>query len=184
MGLSVNVLAADVKLLDFTRSSYDKITAINPATTDFADTALTQLKAIFNFNEFCLRTMQDINKKMSEAEYAQAQALFENVFFLNFKKNALSINNKKINTPVYSVTSSVQDYQVVTLSGTTAAGSMHIDFYIKSDSRDSLGIIDLAIDGVQLSRNYRGVFNRLYREKGFAGLSERLQNKQLELTTK
>lgn len=180
--LSESSLASDV--LSFSKNAYETITSLDTNQKEFSEEALKKFKEIFFYDGFNERAMSDIKKQASAEDYEKLKMAFQEVFFLNFKTSAIKLTQKKISHPQYAIKEEKPNFTVVSISGEASEGPLTIDFYIAKKNESDFGMIDLSVDGVQLSRNYRGSFNRIYRDKGVEGLLEKFKQKYQTLLDK
>jgi ABC-type transporter MlaC component len=99
---------------------------------------------------------------------------------LRARLNEALAGGRENRTVSYVVGASSRDREpgVVRVSMTvTADGSdLHVIYYLVR-AADGWRMIDYAIEGVLLSRNYRGQFNFLMRKYGYAGMIDRMREK-------
>jgi ABC-type transporter MlaC component len=155
--------------------------SIDTSSKNYSEQALENFKAIFSFDDFFSEVTFDLKKKMTENELKELHDLFEKVFFKNFAKHATEIAKKRMHHERYSITNINDIRSIAVISGDTAKGSLKVSFYVQQGLDEEWKVFDLAIDDVLLSRNYRGSFNRIYREQGFTEIINRLEKRNLEL---
>jgi len=180
--LSMPANAGDLSALAFTKRAYPTMLAINKNSKDYAEKSMANFKQIFNFKEFNLRCSYDVKNKMSEAEYAKLEKIFSDVFFTNFKNESDKIYERRITKPKYHIKEESEKFTIVSATGQSKKGQATFSLYLKKNEKGEWQLIDLSIERVLLSRNYRGSFNRIYREHGFDGLYARLEKKKEKLT--
>jgi ABC-type transporter MlaC component len=168
--------------LSFTKTAYEAMAAIDPSSPTGAESALSRFRGNFDFDGFYARVTPDIAAKMTPEENAKLKTVFDELFFTNFSKNTDSIAQHKLASPVYAVSETSAEYSVVKASGKFKGAGATLAFFVRPVATGAWKMIDLEIDSVLLSRNYRGSFNRVFREKGFAGLVGRLEAKLKELS--
>jgi ABC-type transporter MlaC component len=181
--ISTNAIAGET-ILSFSKSAYESMVALDAKEAEFSKQAVEKFKKYFDFDGFNLRAMRDVKKKVTPKQYAILSEAFQEFFFLNFELKSQRLLRKKIAKPTYAVKEVKTDFTIVKISGETDEGPMNIDFYVHSITDDAYGMIDLAVDGVLLSRNYRSSFNRIYRDHGFKELLKRLEDQKKKLLTK
>jgi len=158
----------------FTKKAYPAMLAVNSQSGANADTALGNFKKIFNFAEFYKRCASDLKRKVTKDQLDQIETSFRTVFFKNFKEKFESIYARRILRPTYSIKQETENYTIVTATGKSKRSNITISFYLKKTAQGQWQLIDLAVKSALLSRNYRGSFNRIYREHGFDGLYARI----------
>lgn len=178
---SPRAVAADV-VLDYARTAYDSLTGMDQKSPDFARQTAQKMRSLFDVDGLAGFAMQDIKAKMSADEYQDLRTVFADVFFANIERKADKIAARRLKNPVFTVRESELELVVVQAAGLAATGQATMAFYFKPVSGAEWKLVDLEIESVRLSRNYRGLFNRVFREKGFGGLKEKLAARLKELT--
>lgn len=161
--------------LVFTKAAYESMAAIDPSSPEGVAGAVSRFRENFDFDGFYARVTPDIAAKMTPEENEKLKAVFDELFFTNFLKKTGSIAARKLAGPVYAVRESNPQYSVVKASGKFQGTDATLAFFVHPAASGAWKLIDLEVDSVLLSRNYRGSFNRVFREKGFSGLVERLE---------
>lgn len=173
-------VAADV-VLDYARTAYASLTGMDKNSSDFARQTAQKMRTLFDVDGLAGFAMQDIKSKISEGEYQDLSAVFADVFFANIERKADKIAARRLKNPTFSVRESQPELVVVQAAGLAATGQATMAFYFKPISVGEWKLVDLEIESVRLSRNYRGLFNRVFREKGYVGLKEKLAARLKEL---
>ncbi|MBU0506200.1 MAG: ABC transporter substrate-binding protein [bacterium] len=166
--------------LSYTKQTYEKMMGLETTDPAFEEKALSQFQDIFNFVAFNNRVTRDIKNKMTPEEFTKLETLFKDVFYNAYKNSILKVNDRKVIHPHYSLKENKEHYTIVNVTGQSGERQATLTFYIKpnDNKKEGFQLIDLSVEGALLSRNYRGSFNRIFREKGFAGLYARIQNKR------
>ena len=165
----------------FTKKAYTSFNSLNPDHKNFQSQAVENFKKYFDFHQFSERAFYDVKKTMTHEELQEVQALFKEVFFLNFSYKAKDLFNRMVKKPDYHVKAVKEKFTVVAILGTQDGQTSSIDYYVAPAAGGRWGVIDLSVEGVLLSRNYRGAFNRIYREQGLSGLKQKLSSKKDKL---
>jgi len=176
---STSVLASEE--LIYTKKTYEKMMALEPSDSAFEAKAFSQFENIFYFIAFNHRVTRDIKNKMTPEEFTSLENLFKGVFYNAYKNSLLKVNDRKVRHPQYNLKEKKEHYSIVNVTGKSGNGQATLTFYIKptiNNKKNKFQLIDLSVEGALLSRNYRGSFNRIFREKGFTGLYSRIQNKR------
>jgi ABC-type transporter MlaC component len=173
-------VAADV-VLDYARTAYASLTGMDKNSSDFARQTAQKMRTLFDVDGLAGFAMQDIKSKISEGEYQDLSAIFADVFFANIERKADQIAARRLKNPTFSVRESQPELVVVEVAGLAATGQATMAFYFKPIGVGEWKLVDLEIESVRLSRNYRGAFNRIFREKGYGGLKEKLAARLKEL---
>lgn len=168
----------------FAKKAYESMVAIDTSSKNYSERALSHFKTVFSFDGFYDEVSSDLKKKMTENELKELHDLFERVFFKNFAIHATEIAKKRMQHAQYLIKDQTTDKVVVIISGQTIKGPLKVSFHLKLGSDQEWKVFDIAIDDVLLSRNYRGSFNRIYREQGFEALIAKMTKKYHELENK
>lgn len=168
--------------IEFTKTAYHDLKKLSPTQSDFQKKALDNFKQHFYFQGFSDRAFYDLKKKMPENEIKEIRSLFQKVFYKNFSLKAHNLIKRIASNPLFQIKEQKKKFTIVQVTGKTKEGQSQLAYYVQPQP-DGLKIIDIAVDGVLLSRNYRGAFNRVYREKGFEGLKTKLSHKLKTLNT-
>lgn len=169
--------------ITFTATAYKTMTTIDSKSSSFKNDALDRFKSLFDFDGFYARVTPDIAAKMSEEDTAKLKEAFEDLFFTNFAAKTASIASRKIAFPKYAIKTSATEITVVSASGNLpGGGNATFAFALKPVAGATWRLVDIEVDSVLLSRNYRGAFNRTFRENGASGLIEKLNAKRREIT--
>ena len=112
------------------------------------------------------------------------------MFFLNLKKNAKNIAKKRILQPALKSREISTQLAEVTFSGIPESEmlkhlgndlkKLEVQFILTFDEK-IWRLVDIAVEGALLSRQYRGSFNKIFRDKGYDGLLYYLERKMNEL---
>lgn len=164
--------------LSFTKTAYAEMVAVRAAKPDVAT---AKLKEKFDFDGFYARVTPDFTGKMTPEENARLKKAFMDLFFANFSKNAGNVFARQLENPAYSVRETKPEYSVVAASGKFKGADAALGFFVRPDAAGKWKMVDIEVDSVLLSRNYRGSFNRVFREKGLPGLVEKLEAKLREI---
>lgn len=139
--------------------------------------AIQRVQALFDFDAFFANVSQDIASKLSPPQRDGFKTLFATVFFDTINRKGLKLDNRQPEKLRYSLSRKKKDEVVVRVNGVFEGKDVLFDFYIHKKN-GKYAISDLAVHDALLSRNYRGPFNRIYREEGYEGLMQRLLKKQ------
>lgn len=139
--------------------------------------AIKRVRVLFDFDAFFANVSQDIASKLSPPQRDEFKTLFATVFFDTINRKGLKLDNRQPEKLRYSLSRKKKDEVVVRVNGVFEGKDVLFDFYIHKKN-GQYAILDLAVHDALLSRNYRGPFNRIYREEGYEGLMQRLLKKQ------
>lgn len=144
-----------------------------------ADRSVAVLPILFDFDVFYTLVAQDFKGSIENDKAERFKALFSEVFFKQLAKKGLRAH--PLEDPIYTRSENARGQSKVVLQGKAFSDSqeavtMTIDFYLREGHR-GWRIEDFAVNGALLSRNYRGHFNRIFREEGFSGLVARMEQK-------
>ena len=103
---------------------------------------------------------------------------------MTLAEKGLRFGNERLASVTYTLKQLENNTAQVTMSGTHETHSYHIAFELIPNPSHAWKITDIDVSGALLSRNYRSVFNRIFREEGISGLMSRMQAKQTELVAK
>ncbi len=178
----VSAVARGDDALTFTKTSYASLMGLNKRTENLAKTLEQRAREVFDFDAFAHLCFIDIESKMTPEELSQIKATFSDVFFQTVFDAKSDILKHVIAKPAYHLKGTKGDLVTVGVSGKSPDGMIKMGFYLKHQTDGHFNLADIDVDGVLLSRNYRGSFNRVFREQGFVGLYQRIENKKSQAT--
>lgn len=144
--------------------------------------AIVMFNSQFGMSEFAEHCLSDYWDSLNVFQRQQYVLLFSEVLQANLKKRFESLTKskyhyhqrfQKIRSLDNGTWVAVARFESRDYSGTVE--------YVFKENLNHLDLIDYVLDGVSLSRNYRGHFNHVMRNRGFAGLLADLNNKLREL---
>lgn len=169
---------------------YRKMTVSASPTTEAAAVLVEELRENYDFHLFFSRCSADIEDQLSAEQTARLKTRFEELFFLNLKKNAKNIAKKRILQPALKSREISTQLAEVTFSGIPESEmlkhlgndlkKLEVQFILTFDEK-IWRLVDIAVEGALLSRQYRGSFNKIFRDKGYDGLLYYLERKMNEL---
>ncbi|HKY63030.1 MAG TPA: ABC transporter substrate-binding protein, partial [bacterium] len=157
-----------------------------PGPVDFArgalrDLSLARKEAIqlrveryYDFSALFDRATQDFQAKLSPEESARLRRLFVEAVTRGLAGQADRWNGKRLSRAEFSLERQEGRESVVAIRGLVDRRPVRIEWTL-APSGASFKIVDLAVQGALLSRNYRGPFNRIFRVEGFSGLERRMK---------
>lgn len=162
----------------FAKKSYESLLQMASGKTGDVAGAFGE---VFDQNQFNERCFSNVKSKMTAEEYEKIGKVFADLFMSNLKKKSGKIVAKSIKNPQYKLKQVVgEEIHVIDALGQSQEGQRTLSFYLKKSISGEWKLIDLAVEGVLLSRNYKGGINRIYREKGFGELYKRFSDKLKE----
>lgn len=174
---SHGVSAAEESPLAFTKRAYTQLSRLDMRTVSGNERALSGIKGLFDFQAFSRRCLTDIAPKISAAEYEELVSVFDRAFFAQIEKRGTKFSQQERGRLSYGVDRQTRETATGIIRFERRNGKkMKLDLFLVR-SGASFRIADIAANGALLSRNYRGQFNRIFREHGLADLETRLQKK-------
>lgn len=149
-----------------TKQFYQNLTRSNQVTRQNLDRAFQVFQDAFYFDKFYERCVQDIVSQMTTTESAEFKRKFEALFFENFHYRVKSFVKKRLYQPTYESVPTKNGLVAVSIRGQDVKQQVHTLKFTVAPETESHFIVDLDFDGANLSRQYRGSFNKIFRERG------------------
>lgn len=160
--------------VDFSKQAYESLFASSGETKTELENSFDKK---FGFSTFADACLSDLNGKMSANEKAELVAKFKTFFFLSLSQKSNVLYERRIVKPIFDLKESAEASTLVEITGQTAAGDdSKFQFYLEKTA-SQWQVVDFTVSKALASRNYKGSFNRVFREKGFQGLMQRLDDK-------
>src|SRR3990167_1276681 len=156
--------------LNFAKSAYGNLATHDGAAQTYQQEALTRFKAQFDFDTFAHRAMQDIEPKLDTVQIEKLKQTFSALFFGKFAAKSGGFSARKLQSPIFTQLNSGLGETLVKITGLSRGEHMSITLHVVTETDGTFHVCDLDFDSATLSRNYRGAFNRMFREHGFDGL--------------
>jgi ABC-type transporter MlaC component len=131
---------------------------------------------LFHFTKLFELCAMDFVDRLDAHDRDQVERVFSRMIALGATKNAKRIADKKLRHVRFVLKEPEGDKAHVEVVGNANGKDVHLDFWL-SKLEGGWRLADLAVDGVLLSRNYRGQFNKIHRKEGCAGLISRIRKK-------
>lgn len=170
------VHAATTPEIKFVKSTMTRLILADQNKVSQESELVKKLFALFEFDLFANKTTIDFNKKLSAKEYKEFKEVFSKLMLHNMVRNASRISGKKAKKVQYHLKQKSPKESVVSVAGQAEHGDFKMEFTVSKPNK-AWRITDISIEGVLLSRNYRGQFNRIFREEGLKGLTSRMRKK-------
>lgn len=149
-----------------TKQFYQNLTKSNHVTKQNLDRAFQVFQDAFYFDKFYERCVQDIASQMTAVESAEFKRKFAALFFENFHYRVKSFVKNRLYQPTYETVPAANGLVAVSIRGHDAKQQTHTLKFMVAPENNNHFIVDLAFDGANLSRQYRGSFNKIFRERG------------------
>jgi ABC-type transporter MlaC component len=151
---------------ELTRQFYQNLTKSHQVTQQNLDRAFQVFQDAFYFDKFYERCVQDIARQMTAVESEEFRQKFAALFFENFHYRVKSFVKKRLYQPSYEAIPAPNGLVAVLIHGQDANQQSHtLKFTVAPENKNHF-IVDLDFDGANLSRQYRGSFNKIFRERG------------------
>lgn len=137
---------------------------------------LVKVGRYYDFGILFERASQDFRASLRPEEEARLKELFAALLSQRMSEQADRMTRRQLQNPEYSLKVSSGTESRVLLRGLVNQRAVEIEMSLLSQA-GTYKIVDLSIEGALLSRNYRGVFNRIFRLEGAAGLEKSLRAK-------
>lgn len=151
---------------ELTRQFYQNLTKSNQVTKQNLDRAFQVFQDAFYFDKFYERCVQDIVSQMTVVQSEEFKKKFEALFFENFHYRVKSFVKKRLYQPTYETVPAANGLVAVSIRGYDTNKQTHTLKFTVAPENNNHFIVDLAFDGANLSRQYRGSFNKIFRERG------------------
>lgn len=140
--------------------------------------AVEMFNATFGMAVFAQRCLVDHWDSLTNEQRQQYVSLFTTVLQENLKDRFQKVSSRKYvyRQHLRGIRHNPDGTWVVTSDFKSSDYSGVVE-YIFMESKGPLQLVDYVVDGVSLSRNYRGHFNHVMRNRGFAGLIDDLNQK-------
>lgn len=186
LGMQAKVtMAADE--VQFVKEAYQRLIVTTAGNNNtLASKTVEEIRQLFDFEAFCHLVFQDIEERMQPQEHQEVTALFQTLFFANIARKGIKISHERLADEKYELASRTPTGSVVILSAKAMANNRQAAVTLQFELNkkgNSWGIQDITVNSVELSRNYRGQFNKIYRLENVAGLITRMQKKLALLKT-
>jgi phospholipid transport system substrate-binding protein len=133
------------------------------------------LRRHYDFDTFYETALQDHWPSWSDSQKRDFAARFENLFLQSLTKKITRL--PKSGAELLAAPATLTGARAV-VSFTGKKGEKQAQFKVFFTQKDSeWKIYDVEVEGVLLSRNYRGQFNRILRNENYSGLITRLDRK-------
>lgn len=149
-----------------TKQFYQNLTKSNQVTKQNLDRAFQVFRDAFYFDKFYERCVQDIASQMTGKDSEEFKKKFEALFFENFRYRVKSFVKKRLYQPSYESVPTKNGLMAVSIRGHDDKQQPHTLKFTVAPEIESHFIVDLDFDGANLSRQYRGSFNKVFRERG------------------
>lgn len=164
--------------------TYADLTRYENPTSAQSDELLLILQDHFSFDDFFSRCATDISASLTNEQSTELKRVFHELFFANLKKKSRALAARRILNPRHEQKNLPDGRVMVTLSGhpppknpgDPESPSYDLSFLLVVGKSRWL-VADITVDGAELSRQYRGSFNKIFRERGYSGLVQSLQAK-------
>jgi phospholipid transport system substrate-binding protein len=125
------------------------------------------------------KTVTDFRQELTAEKYDAFRKLFSETMRKLMVKKARNLRGRSLRSLRYSIQSKNAAETEVRVEAQTDKKAITME-YTLARVGNQWRIVDVSVEGALLSRNYRGQFNRIYREEGFDGLYSRLNKKLTE----
>lgn len=144
--------------------------------------AVEMFNATFGMAVFAQRCLVDYWGSLTNEQQQRYTTLFTEVLQENLKDRFQRLSSRKyVYRQHLKGTRHNPDGTWTATSDFKSSDYSGVVEYIFMESKGPLQLVDYVVDGVSLSRNYRGHFNHVMRNTGFAGLMNDLNQKLLSL---
>lgn len=180
IGASQQARSANNGAVAFVQEAYQHFAHLHASKSASTEASIALIAPLFDFDAFYALTVQDFAPSLSAEDKAKLKQLFSQAFFTQLARKGLRMGPSGLKQVSYRVQVLDHERALVALNGVAEGQSgeqatITLGFYLRA-SAPGWRIEDLSIDGVNLSRNYRGSFNRLYREEGVDGIMARMEH--------
>lgn len=152
----------------------------------FSDTSLqTQLvyeeiEKFYDFKTLFQIATQDFSDQLTSDQYDKLSEIFSEVMRQNIKNKYHKLYGKNFGKRNYQIKEKNKNQTTIAIFGKYEDTNIEMKFTL-IPSESSWKIIDLEVEGALLSRQYRGQFNRIFRNEGAEGLEKRMRIKLAQL---
>ena len=135
---------------------------------------ITKVARYYDFSALFDRASKDFRTSLTVEQSERLKALFTDLLTKRMIQKAHRLIGKDLKNPQYSLKGQQGGEATVLVRGTLGQRAVKLEFTVVS-KRDVYKIVDLAVSGALLSRNYQGQFNRIFRVEGAEGLEKRMR---------
>lgn len=130
-----------------------------------------------DMDRFVDQIVIDFKDGLNPEKYSEFKFIFAQVLSKSLKENIGQLTSRRFGSLVYKIKSEKGTQAAVLIRGKAQSEWIEMELQMNQTS-SGWRVSDLSVDSVLLSRNYRGQFNRIYREEGMEGLLTRLRHQQ------
>ncbi len=127
----------------------------------------------FNYEEMAKRALAKEWKKLSNEKQEQFVALFQQFLTQSYAGNIDGYSGQQVE---YLKERLKGDYAEVQTKVVSPKSQIPLDYRLLKKN-DKWGVYDVIIDGVSLTKNYRGQFSRIIKSSSFEDLLDKLRSK-------
>ncbi len=131
------------------------------------------IKQRFDYEEMAKRTLAAKWKKLSPDQKQEFVGLFQQFLTQSYAGNVDGYSGEQVK---YLKERLKGDFAEVQTKVVSAKVQIPLDYRLLK-KQDKWGVYDVIIDGVSLTKNYRGQFSRIIKSSSFDGLLEKLRSK-------
>ncbi len=166
--------------VQFVQAAYTSLSQLDTSLNEIPPQTIFTILNLFDYDIFFDKIVQDIRDKLHSAEFEDIKTTFRSLFAKHIAKKGVRFSDKRLDHIRFVLTKKDPGESVVTLKGKTGQTDVAIEFMIKKEG-NFWKIKDISVNGANLSRQYRGQFNRIFRQEGFTGLISRMEKKMASL---
>jgi phospholipid transport system substrate-binding protein len=131
------------------------------------------IKQRFDYEEMAKRTLAVTWKKLSAEQQHEFVGLFQKFLTQSYAGNVDGYSGGQVEFVKERLKGPFAEVQTTVI---TSKAKIPLDYRLLK-KKEKWGVYDVIIDGVSLTKNYRGQFSRIIKSSSYEGLLEKLRSK-------
>lgn len=140
------------------------------------DKAKLHVREYFSTQTLFETSIQDFSTQLNSKQYQEFFKLFDQLITKKIESKSTVLAKKRLENNIYEFKEIDSASWMGIVNGKHKDKNYKIEIFFKTMG-ESWKAVDIVVNGAKLSRNYRGQFNRIFREEGYEGIKRRLEKK-------